>query len=198
MVAPPTPFMVNMTKTELRSLLRQRRNAFRAGDASPFPVLSELIRKIERAQCVGSYCSLGSEPDMIAVNHMIQAQNIELALPRVDGRGSVMTFHRWALGDALERAAFGFYQPPAAMPIVKPDLLLVPLLGFDREMARIGQGAGHYDRYFERHPGTIKIGIGWSVQEVERLVVDPWDIAMDAVCTEKDWISATNSAKAIA
>jgi 5-formyltetrahydrofolate cyclo-ligase len=188
--------MVNMTKTELRSLLRQRRNAFQADEALPFPVSPELIQKIQTVQCVGSYCSLGSEPDVSAVNHMIQAQKIALALPRVDGRGSVMTFHSWADGETLEKAEFGFSQPLATAAIVEPDLLLVPMVGFDRKMGRIGQGAGHYDRYFERHPGTIKIGIGWSVQEVDQIAVDPWDIAMDAICTEKEWISAANLAKA--
>ncbi len=181
-------------KSELRSQLRERRNVFRMGHDSPFPLLPALRQKIETAQCVGSYCSIRSEPDLMAVNHMVLAHKITLAMPRVAGRDSVMTFHRWAETEALETADFGFSQPLPSAPQVEPDLLLVPLLGFDRAMNRIGQGAGHYDRYFERFPSATRIGIAWSVQEQPALNCDPWDVPMHAICTEKEWIIAENPA----
>jgi 5-formyltetrahydrofolate cyclo-ligase len=181
-------------KTELRSQLRQRRNAFRAGAQTPFPVRPELVDKIQAMRCIGSYCSIGSEPDLVAVNHMITGRKIALALPRVTGRGAVMRFHAWSDGDALEKAEFGFLQPLITAALVEPDLLLVPMLGFDRDLHRLGQGAGHYDRYCENYPGTARIGIAWSVQEVADLVADPWDMPMDAICTEKEWICAARPA----
>lgn len=190
MVAPPTRFGTMVTKAELRSMLRQRRNRFRADASTAFPWHGEMAPALKSVMCVGSYCAMGSEPDLDAVTRRIAETGVMTAMPRVDGRETVMTFHQWVPGDQLERAAFGFVQPLANSPIVAPDLLLVPLLGFDRAMRRIGQGAGHYDRYFARYPGAIRIGTAWSVQEVDAVITDHWDMPMDAICTEKEWISS--------
>ena len=191
MVAPPTRCGTMTTKAELRSLLRKRRAAFQATHSQPFPLHEQLRTIIAGSACIGSYWAIGSEPDMIAINQFAAETDVMLSLPRVDGRGTTMAFHVWLPGDPLETAAFGFAQPLASAPIVTPTLLLIPMLGFDRAMQRIGQGAGHYDRYTARFPLARKVGIAWSVQEAAQLATDPWDVPMDAICTEKEWICPT-------
>ena len=69
-------------------------------------------------------------------------------------------------------------------PEAEPDIVLTPLLAFDAAMNRLGQGAGHYDRVFERLPDAWRIGIAWSVQQVEHIVTDPWDMPLHGVITE--------------
>jgi 5-formyltetrahydrofolate cyclo-ligase len=59
------------------------------------------------------------------------------------------------------------------------------MLGFDRTGARIGYGAGYYDRFLEKNPGLYKIGIAFACQEIERLPVDETDIRMDCIITEE-------------
>jgi 5-formyltetrahydrofolate cyclo-ligase len=67
--------------------------------------------------------------------------------------------------------------------------VLVPLVAFDSRLMRLGQGAGHYDRALSLLGNAIAIGIAWSVQYAPSLITDPWDIPMDAVLTEKSWIT---------
>ena len=86
--------------------------------------------------------------------------------------------------------AFGLLQPRSDAEEVSPDLILAPLVGFDRALRRIGQGAGFYDRAFARLPDARRIGLAWSVQEVDALPTDPWDVPLHAVATEREWIGA--------
>jgi len=65
------------------------------------------------------------------------------------------------------------------------DTILLPMLGFDRTGARIGYGAGYYDRFLEKFPSLRKIGIAFSCQEMERLPLDPTDVLMDYIVTEE-------------
>ena len=69
-----------------------------------------------------------------------------------------------------------------------PDIVLTPLVGFDRRGTRLGQGAGHYDRAFAAHPAAWRVGIAWSVQEVDALPADAWDVPLHAIATEREWI----------
>jgi len=93
----------------------------------------------------------------------------------------------------MEQADFGFLQPLPSAEICNPDLILTPLVGFDRSLNRLGQGAGYYDRAFAALPDSLRIGIAWSIQECDGLVPDSWDMPLDAVLTEKEWITAPHS-----
>ncbi|MGB5076388.1 MAG: 5-formyltetrahydrofolate cyclo-ligase, partial [Sphingorhabdus sp.] len=80
-------------------------------------------------------------------------------------------------------------QPPAHSQACTPDIVLVPLVAFDSRLVRLGQGAGHYDRALSLLDTAFSIGIAWSVQHAPSLIADPWDIPMDAILTERSWIS---------
>jgi 5-formyltetrahydrofolate cyclo-ligase len=84
--------------------------------------------------------------------------------------------------------AFGVETPEAGAEIVVPRVLVVPLLGFDARLHRLGYGAGHYDRTLAalRESGEARaIGFAYAAQEVAELPVLPTDIALDAVVTEE-------------
>ncbi len=93
----------------------------------------------------------------------------------------------------LEISPLGFTQLPASLPRVSPDVIITPLLAFDAALGRLGQGAGHYDRAFAEFPNALRIGIAWSIQQVEALPLDPWDMPLDAVVTEKAYFTAPHS-----
>ena len=177
-------------KRQLREKLRFRRRHF-AANLDPMARLAAfralpapLAEAVARHGPVGAYIAWGDEPDILP---MLDAPGT-LALPHHEGRVDAMDFRRWAPGDTLAKGPWGTQQPGGAAEVVVPGLILCPLLGFDRRGGRIGQGGGHYDRYFARHPDSLRIGVGWSVQEVDAVPSETTDIPLDAVLTEQEYI----------
>lgn len=83
--------------------------------------------------------------------------------------------------------AAGLPAPPADAPGLRPDLVIAPLLAFDRLGGRLGQGGGHYDRTLAglRRTGPVFVlGLAYAGQEVDRLDLEPHDQKLDAVLTE--------------
>lgn len=185
-----------MTKTELRKTLRARRAALAADGAWRADLLvhtlfaaDHVTHRFEDARIVSGYISDGEEIDSIPILFAALDRGLDIALPHVSTRDAPMRFLRWTPGDPLIPGAFGLLQPRSDAPEVSPDLILTPLVGFDRTMGRLGQGAGFYDRVFARLPGARRIGLAWSVQEVERVPTDKWDVPLHAVATEREWIT---------
>ena len=182
-------------KARLRAELRARRDAFVAGldsaeRAFAFRTPPTPLRAlIGQARCVAGYRPAGSEADPSALLAWAAEQGKTVALPYVERRSVPMRFLRWAPGEPLKPGPFGLEQPDIARADeVAPDLFLAPLLGFDRRLHRLGQGAGFYDRAFARYPDAVKIGVAWTVQELDWTPDDPWDVPLDAVLTEREWI----------
>ncbi|NNM76562.1 5-formyltetrahydrofolate cyclo-ligase [Sphingomonas sp. ID1715] len=182
-------------KPRLRAELRARRDAFVAGlDAggrafafrrAPTP----LQALFASARVVAGYVAVGSEADPTALLEQAHAQGATVALAYVERRSVPMRFLAWRPGDPLVTGYFGLAQPdPSHATEVEPDLFLAPLLGFDRRLHRLGQGAAFYDRAFARFPDAIRVGMGWSVQELPAVPDDPWDMPLHAVLTEREWI----------
>ena len=183
-------------KIELRNELRARRDAFFAGLDSaalrlafrtPPTPLKELI---DRASCIAGYRPMGSEADPGALLAYAVETGKTIALPFVERRSVPMRFLAWTPGETLIRGQWGLEQPDiATAPEVEPDLFLAPLLGFDRRLQRLGQGAAYYDRAFAGYPDAVRVGVAWHVQEVDLVPDDPWDMPLHAVLTEREWIA---------
>lgn len=98
-----------------------------------------------------------------------------------------MTFRRWTVGDTLARDAAGLPAPEPHAEILRPDLIISPLLAFDRQGARLGQGAGWYDRTLVDlravHDVWV-VGLAYSGQEVARVPAEDHDQRLDAILTE--------------
>ena len=152
-----------------------------------------LEQLIQSADIVAGYVKLGSEIDPTALIDVAVELGRVIALPCLVGRAADLVFRTWTPGDPMEQADYGFLQPLASAKACQPDLILTPLVGFDRSLNRLGQGAGYYDRAFAAMPDSLRIGIAWSIQECDSLVTDPWDMPLDAVLTEKEWITAPHS-----
>jgi 5-formyltetrahydrofolate cyclo-ligase len=145
---------------------------------------ANLMPLIDGARCVAFYHGLGSELGCGPAIAAAALQGIRIALPHVAGRAHPMRFLSWAPGDRLESGWRGLQQPPGDAPELVPDIIVTPLLGFDSSLARLGQGAGFYDRAFAERPVAAKIGFGWSIQRVAVIACDPWDVRLDAIVTE--------------
>jgi len=182
-----------MTKNELRQSLRESRRRFVADQRIHRPAMEQslaerVLAHLNGATIVGAYLSDGEEVDPLPILKAVQGRGVTTALPHITDRKAPMRFLRWSPGDALHPGRYGLLQPAAEAPEVEPDLILAPLVGFDRAMHRLGQGAGFYDRAFARLPAARRIGLAWSVQEANRLPTDEWDVPLHAVATEQQWI----------
>lgn len=177
-------------KQHLREKLRFRRKHFAANldgmaKLTAFRALpAPLAEIVEAHNPVAAYVAWGDEPDIIP---MLADQPV-LALPHHRGRVETMDFRRWQPDHALSKGPWGTEQPADTAEAITPRLIFCPLVGFDRKGGRLGQGGGHYDRYFARHPDIPRIGVAWSVQEVDAIPAEPTDIALDAILTEQELI----------
>lgn len=182
-------------KAAMRRTYREKRDTFFAG-LSPqdrrlafSAVPSPLSAYLTPGKVIAGYVAQGSEADPSALLAEAHARGCIIALPYVTSRTSPMRFLNWSPDVALEPGPFGLQQPPADAEPCQPDLLLVPLVAFDEQLMRLGQGAGHYDRALSLLDNAIAIGFAWSMQEAPAIDADPWDIPMDAILTEKAWIT---------
>lgn len=179
-----------MDKQSLRSLAKERRNAFILNNKLPFAPCPTFTQMLARRPIVAGYSAKGSEADPRPFIAAARAQGCTIALPRLTSRDGAMTFHSVETNTPLEPGPYGLQQPPPCAPIIAPEIILLPLLGFTRRGDRLGQGGGHYDRALTHLPNATRIGIAWSVQEMAALPTDPWDMPLHYIVTEKEWMKA--------
>ncbi len=108
-------------------------------------------------------------------------------------------FRRYHPGDPLGAGGFGTLAPPLGTPEVDPDLLVVPLVAFDRRGYRLGNGRGHFDRAIaglRRRGGAARcLGIAFATQEVPAVPDEPHDVRMDWIVTENEVIEPDAGAR---
>jgi 5-formyltetrahydrofolate cyclo-ligase len=109
----------------------------------------------------------------------------------VAGQGKPLIMRAWAFGQPLAAGVWGIREPEPAAPEVAPDILIVPLLAFDRAGQRVGYGAGYYDRTIAalraRQP-VLAIGLAFAAQEIAAVPATPHDAPLDLVLTEREVI----------
>ncbi|HEX6144613.1 MAG TPA: 5-formyltetrahydrofolate cyclo-ligase [Geminicoccaceae bacterium] len=182
------------SKPTLRSLMVARRAALdEAGRARAAATVADVLARtveLPPGATVAGFWPLAGEIDPRPALDRFAGLGFTLALPRMQGKARPLAFHRYAPGDRLVEGPFEVMQPTPDSPLVAPDLVLVPLLAFDRRGHRVGFGAGFYDRTLaalrrERPRGLRAIGIAFACQEVERVPEAPYDEPLDGVVTEE-------------
>ena len=185
-------------KVSLRAIARQRRRDFVA-TLDPLAhrlafkaVPSPLARRIADAGVVAVYMGLDDEAPAQRLAPQLQAMGKIVALPRVIDRLGSMEFLAWNADDQLFPGLYGTSHPEPAGGAVTPDVIVAPLIAFDRAMNRLGQGGGYYARAFARFPDALRIGLAWSAQEIDMIPADPWDLPLHMVMTEVELIEAVD------
>ncbi|WP_456297783.1 5-formyltetrahydrofolate cyclo-ligase [Aquidulcibacter paucihalophilus] len=181
-------------KSELRSALiaariKAQSQELEAG-AGLVTQASALLADV-KDRLVAGYIPFKTEIDPRPLMRAWAAKGAQLCLPRTPpkgGEGAGLTFHLCDPDDPsdLEKSAWGVMEPKAHLPQVRPDVVLVPLLGFDRLGNRLGQGQGHYDRTLEalRAEGVVlAVGLAFAAQEVAYMPVEPHDQRLDWIIT---------------
>ena len=184
--------MAFATKSELRRSLRKaRRDHVAAQPASIRALLFKrppgpLLELIAEDAVIGLYHAAPDEAPAASYARFFFERGHRIALPRFSDAGSAMTFavHEDPIGESdLVEGAFGLKQPREDAPLIEPDCLVMPLIGFTARGERLGQGGGHYDTWLAAHPGKVRIGLAWDVQLVDSLPVEPHDQPLNAVVT---------------
>ena len=179
-------------KKQLRDELRRKRVAHAAGlppevsalvfNRPPSPVLA----LVPEGATIGLYRSDAGEAPSASYIRFFFERGHPIALPRVTTLDKPMEFrlHTDPYEESdLEAGVWGLRQPRIAAPVVTPEVLFMPLVGFTARGDRLGQGGGYYDRFLAAHPQTIAIGMAWDVQEVPELPTELHDMRLSAIVT---------------
>jgi 5-formyltetrahydrofolate cyclo-ligase len=138
-----------------------------------------------QATSAAGYFPVHDELDPVPLLEAQYARGLRTALPVVQS-GPDLVFREWAPGAPLKRGKFGLKQPEAGSAELIPDIVLVPLLAFDRKGGRLGYGAGYYDaalRRMRQHARLTAIGIAFDEQEFPEVPQGPQDERLDMVLT---------------
>jgi 5-formyltetrahydrofolate cyclo-ligase len=196
MIAPARPAVV---KEILRREALARRDTLSAAEraqaaatiaARPFPV------PLPRGAIVSGFSPLKSEINPVPLMRALSDAGARLALPVVAGRGKPLIMRAWGFGEPLNAGVWGIKEPRPEAAEVAPDILIVPLLAFDRAGHRIGYGAGYYDmtiNALRAAKPVLAVGIAFAAQEIDAVPVTPCDARLDLVLTEREVIDVRES-----
>jgi 5-formyltetrahydrofolate cyclo-ligase len=193
-------------KTALRVFLRNQRKQL----ALQYPDADQRIAEIGRdalarlypnpaGQVAALYQGLGSEISPLILAEHLRAAGWTLALPAVeDAEAAHMVFRAWDAARPLVQDVIGLRAPGTDQPVLEPDLVIAPLLAFQRDGTRLGQGGGYYDRALQalraRKP-VLVLGLAYSGQQVENLPHEAHDQRLDAILTEKEYIAVNDMSR---
>ena len=177
-------------KTQLRKkYLNLRKNKYFNIDKSFFLPLVNLIRNKFKKKIikVALYYPSNFELNVLKILDHRNFSNQEILLPVTD-KNNLMNFFSWKKNEVLYVGKFGILEPIKSKPKI-PDLILVPILAFDKNKYRLGYGKGFYDRYLNKYLKKFKniftVGIAFSFQRHDNLPVSQKDVKLDYIITEK-------------
>ncbi len=185
----------SLDKPALRTDLKERRRlAFRqlpkAGEALAFRMPAELIEL--NPAIVAGYVPMRDEIEPGGVMSVFRQLGAQMALPAVLDKAGPLAFRAWDFGEPLVEGVWGTREPDPSTEVLSPDVVLVPLLGWSHGGGRIGYGAGFYDRTLaalrseaqEKDGRVTAVGLGFEVQRVWDMPVEPHDQPLDWIVTE--------------
>jgi len=185
------------TRDFLRDQIRQRRQGLSASERLQASQdlarqLLALVELVPHARVAG-YWATGGEISLHA--WLIQRPDVAFFLPCLQS-GRMLRFAEWRVGAPLRVNRFGIPEPEVGgehlCEAQQIDVILMPLLAFDRTGARLGMGGGYYDRTcaFRQRQAMppLLVGVAYHWQEQERLSAESWDVPMDVIATDRELI----------
>ena len=184
--------------SELKSVIRK--DAIMRRDALPAAERAKAAERIatwafpigiKPGTIVSGFSPLKTEINPVPLMRKLADAGAQLALPVVAGKGKPLIMRAWSFGEPLDSGVWGIREPKADSAEVPPDILLVPLLAFDRHGHRIGYGAGYYDMTIARLRAmkpVVAVGIAYAAQEIGEVPVTPRDARLDLMLTEREII----------
>ena len=177
-----------MLKSKLRyKILKIREKNNKNNIKISFNTIINLIKEEKIiSKNIGGYYPVNFEIDDLQLLKKFEKKNFKIALP-VIRRNFQMDFYKWSFSEPLKINKYGIPEPEANV-LIYPDILLVPLVAFDKNLNRLGYGGGYYDRLIERlskKKKITKIGLGLSIQKINNVPISKYDEKLDYIITNK-------------
>ena len=178
-----------MLKSKIRKkILKIRQNKNKGKISIKFIKIFNLLKNITnlKKKIVGGYYPINYEIDDLKILKEFEKKNIKISLPVIKKNFS-MKFIQCSLKDPFKINAYGIPEPIKGK-IVKPDILLIPLVAFDKKLNRLGYGAGFYDRIIKslkKNKKLITIGLAFDFQKVYFIPISKYDQKLDFIVTNK-------------
>ncbi|MEJ0013692.1 MAG: 5-formyltetrahydrofolate cyclo-ligase [Bauldia sp.] len=193
MIAPTTDIP---SKATLRAEAMARRDTLTTGvrEAASVAIAHRVAQlpEMARARTIAAYMPIWSEVDPRPIIAWAFEHGADVVLPAVIG-GTAMEFRRHRAGDALVAGRFGTMMPHADAEVVDPDVVVSPMVAFDRHGTRLGHGRGFYDRAIAllhaKGARPLLVGVAFAAQEVAAIPTEPHDVRMDIIVTERETLT---------
>ena len=177
-----------MLKSKLRNkILKIRENNYKNNIKINFNQIIKLLKKEKiTRKTVGGYYPVNFEVDDLELLKRFEKNKFKISLPVIK-KNFQMDFYSWSFSDLLRINKYGIPEPePKKM--IYPDILLIPLVAFDKNLNRLGYGGGYYDRLIARiskKKKIIKIGLALSVQKINEVPINKYGKRLDYIVTNK-------------
>ncbi len=181
-------------KRQLRTTCVHKRSEIKPDTANA--CAQEIITKFQELSLpntpvFSAYWPMKTELDIRPLMHSLYEQNFCVCLPVVVEKQAPLLFRKWEPQAELVEGPYGTEQPNEKYEIASPNVLLLPLLAFDRKGGRLGYGGGFYDRTVKalrQKQNTLVIGVGFSHQEIKEVPLEETDEKVDYILTELEVI----------
>ena len=178
-----------MKKSEIRNkIIKLRKKNYSKDLRIDFRSIIKILKKRkQKKKIIGGYYPYNHEVNVMPLLEKFEKSNYIISLPKI-GKNSNMNFFVWSTNDPLNINEYGIPEP-ITNRMIFPDVLLVPLVAYDKNFNRVGYGGGFYDRYIKRIKkikNTLTIGLAFSYQKVKKIPIEKNDIKIDFIITEKD------------
>lgn len=182
--------MTELSKKELRAILRQRRRSLlpeaQRRARQQMAKRAFTLPQWTHAQKIALYHGADGEIDTADIVQHCHKTGVQVYLPvmRPDRN---LVFAQWAPTDELVQNSYGLFEPPAGASlclVTNLDILFLPLVGWDKSGGRLGMGAGYYDRVLAGISGPLLVGLAHQIQEMKEIPMDSWDIPLDVIITD--------------
>ena len=176
--------VLQAAKAAARKLAREKR-ATLANIEAPARLAEAMLAQHAppKGAIIAGYWPMGEEMDPRPLMLALASRGHAMALPVTPPRGQPLAFRAWVPGAALRPGPMGTSEPVAGEEL-RPDVVLVPLLAFDRAGRRLGYGGGYYDHTLAELPGAKAIGIAYAGQEMPEVPAGPQDFRLPLIATE--------------
>ena len=177
-----------MIKSKLRNkVLKIRKIANEHNISIDFNKVYKLIKKNNLVKkSIGGYFPVNYEVNDLEILKQFAKKKYQISLPVIK-KNFEMNFYEWSFDDPLKINRYGIPEPNSKK-LIYPDIILVPLVAFDKNLNRLGYGAGYYDRIIEKlskKKKILKIGLALSVQKINNVPVTKYDKKLDYIVTDK-------------
>ena len=177
-----------MNKTELRKkILKIRKLANKNNVKINFNKIFKILKENNiKKKLVGGYFPVNYEVDDLDILKEFYKKKYKISLPIIK-KNFEMDFYEWPFNDPLKINQYGIPEPNSNN-LLYPDIILVPLVAFDKNLNRLGYGGGYYDRLIDKlskRKKILKIGLALSIQKIKEIPVTKYDKKLDYIVTDK-------------